>query len=134
MMRALAGHAHIAFEGDLSQCDFTALPHIAEGTVEGMTRASPCTHLDFVILPLETYTIRPILDQVLPKARVVHEIIHIQIVKHGRPVFGAYDNFHPECILCEPDVPVSLLEDLYRRGILRAYFPAERPPTREVSL
>lgn len=134
MMRALSGQAYIALEGDLSHCDFTSLPHIAEGTVAGVTRASPCTRLDFVILPLETATIRPILEQVLPKARVVHEIIHIQIVKHGRPVFGAYDNFHPECILCAPDVPVSLLEDLYLRGILRAYFPAERPSTLEVSL
>jgi len=129
MMRALSGQAHIAFEGDLSHCDFTALPHIAEGAVVGVARASPYTRLDFVIMPLETDTIRPILDQVLPKARVVHEIIHIQIVKHGQLMFGAYDNFHPECIMCSLHVPVTLLENLHHRGVLRAYFPAESPST-----
>jgi hypothetical protein len=125
MMRALAGEAHISFEGDLSRCDFTHLPHTDDGTAVGLPRETPYPQLDFVVLPLEPDTIRPILDQVLPEARVVHDVIHIQIAKRGRREFGAYDNFHPECIVCGPLVPVSLLEDLHHRGVLRAYFPAE---------
>ncbi len=124
MMRALTGHAYISFEGNLSRCDFGLLLPINDGLIYGLRRVTPYPCIDFVVLPLEPDTIRPILDQVLPGARVVHDIIHIQIAKHGRREFGAYDNFHPDCIVCGPLIPQSLLDNLQRRGVLRTYMAA----------
>ena len=48
-------------------------------------------------------------------------VLHIQIAKHGRLAFGAYDNFHPECTVVFDDVPQGLLDELRQRGVLRSY-------------
>ena len=125
MMRTLVGQAHISFEGDLAHCYFAHLAQYAGDAAFGLRRTTPYPRLDFVVLPLEPDTIRPILDQVLPDARAVHDIIHIQIEKNGQQEFGAYDNFHPECIACGPFVSQNLLDDLLHRGVLRAYLPLE---------
>ncbi|MGH7173881.1 MAG: hypothetical protein ACRELG_26685, partial [Gemmataceae bacterium] len=95
MMRALAGEAHISFEGDLSRCRrLFAVPGASTDETEVLHRATIWPMQDFVVLPLEAETIRPILDEVLPEGRVVHDIIHVQIERMGRLEFGAYDNFH----------------------------------------
>jgi hypothetical protein len=52
-------------------------------------------------------------------------IIHTQIEKDGRLAFGAYDNFHPDCVWAGPAVPRSLLQGLAERGIIRSFDPAE---------
>jgi hypothetical protein len=75
---------------------------------------------DFVIVPLEADTIAPILANVLPSGRIVHQIEHIQILKDGDRQFGAYDNFHPECVVCGDAVPFQLLDHLLAIGVLRS--------------
>jgi hypothetical protein len=82
---------------------------------------------EFVVLPLEPGTIHPILAEVLPEGRVVRDIIHVQIERGGRLAFGAYDNFHRECVVCWQAVPRELLEQLRNSGVLRSWesVPAE---------
>ena len=53
-------------------------------------------------------------------------IIHIQIEKNGKLQFGAYDNFHPECIFFGTGVKQAVLETLVSQVIMRPY--TERPP------
>lgn len=127
MMRALAGNAHISFEGDLSRCQLSAIPGASGEESEALRRNTLVPRQDFVVLPLEAENIRRILAEILPSGRVVHDIIHVQIEKNGRLAFGAYDNFHPECIVAWSAVPRALLDQLQAKGILRSFelAPAE---------
>ena len=49
-------------------------------------------------------------------------IIHVQIEKGGQLVFGAYDNFHADCVTVNNDaIPPSFLEGLKNKGVIRSY-------------
>jgi hypothetical protein len=121
MMKHLAGNSHISFEGDLSKCKFGSELSPSLEEMSALQRATAYPRQDFVVLPLRTDTIRPILDVVLPEHRFMKEVIHIQIEKDGRLEFGAYDNFHPECIVCFLGVSVDLLNSLKAKRIIRSW-------------
>jgi len=121
MMHFLAGDARISFEGDLSRCDF--LVSISRDTNEDaiLPRCTLSPQQDFIILPLEHDTVRPILDIVLPGNRYKDDIIHIQIEKHRQLQFGSYDQFHRDCIVCFLGVPTKFLDELKQKGIIRSW-------------
>jgi hypothetical protein len=122
VMRALVGGAHISFEGDLSRCrGLLTLPGASTEETEDLRRQTLYPVQEFVVLPLEPETVRPILAEVLPEGRVVRDIIHVQIERAGRLAFGAYDNFHRDCLVCWPAVPQELLEQLRVNGVLRSW-------------
>jgi hypothetical protein len=121
MMRFLAGEARISFEGDLSHCKFPATIPSATEEDSILTRQTITPRQDFIILPLEHDTIRPILDVVLPDNRYMEDIIHIQIEKRGELQFGSYDQFHHECIVCFLGVPTKFLDELKQTGIIRSW-------------
>ena len=77
MMRFLAGEARISFDGDLSRCEFPAVLPRSTDEDSILTRQTLSPRQDFVILPLEHDTIRPILDVMLPDNRYMEDIIHI---------------------------------------------------------
>src|SRR5438094_4041514 len=80
VMRALAGDAHISFEGDLSRCrGLFAMPGASTEETDALRRQTLYPVQEFVVLPLEPETVRPILAEVLPEGRVVLDIIHVQI-------------------------------------------------------
>jgi hypothetical protein len=121
MMRALAGNAHVSFEGELSRCVFPpALGPDARQTPV-LKRQTVTPELDFVVLPLEPHSVQPILDVVLPDRRFMDDINHIQIEKNGILQFGSYDNFHPECIVCFLGVGQELLNRLRESGVIRSW-------------
>jgi len=121
MMRALAGSAHISFEGDLSRCVFPSELAPRANETPTLKRQTLVPQLGFVVLPLESHTVRPILDVVLPNRRFMDDIVHIQIEKNGRLEFGSYDNFHPECIVCHSGVRTELLNALRDKGVIRSW-------------
>jgi hypothetical protein len=121
MMRALCGNAHIALEGDLSKCRLREIAGATDQETAVLERTTAIPRLDFLVIPLEPDTIRPIMDRVLPEGRVVHDVIHVKIEKDGKVEFEAYDNFAPDCIFAGSAVPETLLEDLTARGVLRSY-------------
>jgi hypothetical protein len=121
MMRALAGNAHVSFEGDLSRCAFPPALGPKGGETQALRRQTLAPRQDFVVLPLEEHTVRPILDVVLPDRRFMDDIVHIQIEKNGRLEFGSYDNFRPECIVCFLGVSTDLLDKLRDNGVIRSY-------------
>jgi hypothetical protein len=121
MMQALAGNAHISFEGDLSKCKFPAELGEAYEETPALMRNTAVPRQDFVVFSLEQHTIRPILDVVLPDRRFMEDIIHIQIEKNGRLEFGSYDNFDPECIVCFHGVSTDLLSRLAASGVIRSW-------------
>jgi len=119
-MKALAGNARITFEGDLSNCDFSAFPGAACEPDGAFQRNTGAPRQDYILLPLLEETIKPILAQVLPDGRCVHEIVHIEIEKDGELALSACDYFHPECtwasLSSEP-----ILRRLKERGVVRSY-------------
>jgi hypothetical protein len=121
MMRALAGNAHVSFEGDLSRCSFPADLGPDSKETPTLRRQTLVPELDFVVLPLEPVNVQPILDVVLPDRRFMSDINHIQIEKNGSLEFGAYDNFHPECIVCFLGVSPDFLDELQESGVIRSW-------------
>jgi hypothetical protein len=121
MMRALCGTAHISFEGDLSKCRLAEIAGATDQETSVLKRNTLWPRQDFMVVPLEADTIRPIMDRVLPQGRIVHDVDHVQIEKNGKLEFGAYDNFHPECIGAGAAVLETLLQELTSRGVLRSY-------------
>jgi hypothetical protein len=88
---------------------------------EALRRQTMFPKQDFVVVPLEVETIRPILDVILPGRRYLDDIIYIQIEQHGVLQFGAYDNFHKECIVCFSGIPTALLARLQESGVIRSW-------------
>lgn len=122
MMRALAGDARISFEGDLRRCVFP--PHLNPSGEEtsALRRSTAYPRQDFVVLNLTAESVRPILEVVLSDRRYLDDVIHIQIERGGELQFGAYDHFHPECIVCfPPDVTPELLDRLQASGVIRSW-------------
>ena len=122
MMRAMAGDAHISFEGDLSRCCFPEALHPSGEETDALKRSTLTPKQGFVVLPLPSESVRPILDIVLPDNRYLKDILHIQIERGGELQFGSYDQFHPECIVCfPPGVTTEFLEILKGSGVIRSW-------------
>lgn len=122
MMRALAGDARISFEGDLRRCKgLYSEPGASHDETDALRRNTAFPVQDFVVLPLEPETTNPIMGHVLPDSRVIHDVIHIQIEKDGTLQFGAYDNFHDDCIVCGSAVPADLLDELQSKLTIRSW-------------
>lgn len=123
MMRELAGDAQISFEGNLSRCIFPADLDPSADETDALRRQTVEPRQDFVVLPLEPGSVAPILDVVLPHRhrQYLKDIIHIQIERGGELQFGAYDNFHRECIVCYSGVDSALLDQLKSSGVIRSW-------------
>jgi len=117
MMDELAGDAHVSFEGDLRRLNFSTLAGVSDQPSSVLKRNTIWPKQDFIIVPLEPSMgtrVIAALGGVIPRA-----IIHIQIEKSGRLEFGAYDNFHPECIFFGSAVREAVIERLASQEIIR---------------
>ena len=123
MMRALAGDAQVSFEGDLSRCVFPSELVAANDETAILTRQTMRPRQDFVVLRLESRTVQPILDSVLPDGRLMKDIVHVQIQKGGRLQFGSYDNFDPDCIVTYDGISAEQLNALQESGVIRSWQP-----------
>jgi hypothetical protein len=68
LVQALAGEAHISFEGDLSQSRLRQLPGVSDAETPTLRRNTTSPRQDFLVLPLETGNAEAILDAVVPTA------------------------------------------------------------------
>ncbi len=125
LVEALISHlgagGHLSLEGDLSQLgeSVRALGVTKKGL--GLRRSTLFPRQDFVILPLDDKTIPLILEQVLPNVGLDSRVLHVQIAIEGRLIFGAYDNFHRDCVWVSEAAGVDLLEKLVAEGVLRSF-------------
>ncbi len=120
LMDELAGDARISLEGDLSHCRFSDDLIVSREETDVLKRNTLLPRQDFVVLRLTTETATPILKQVMA-AGLKRAIIHVQIERNGVLELGAYDNFHPECVVTGPGVTAALLEELKSKSVLRAF-------------
>jgi hypothetical protein len=123
MMEELAGDAHISFEGDFQGLRLLSMPGASQDETAALKQNTRWPKQDYVILALEPSMGKSIISAI--GGTVPNAIIHIQIEKNGQLQFGAYDNFHPECIFFGMGVKQAVLETLVSQIIMRPY--TERP-------
>ncbi len=118
IMEELAGNAHVSFEGDLRNLRLSSLPGASEAETASLKRNTLWPKQEFVVLPLEPSTSKTILSAI--GGTVPGSIIHVQIEKDGVLEFGAYDNFHPECIYFGGGLRQEFLESMVSQGLLKS--------------
>jgi hypothetical protein len=118
-MREFPG-GQMSLEGDLSKCKFADEVVVARDEVGQLKRSTLYPHQDFVVLRLGPENIATIFKAVLA-AGLSRAIIHVQIEHGGVLQLGAYDNFHPDCVVAGPAISESLLADLKSKHVLRDF-------------
>jgi hypothetical protein len=124
MIEELAGDAHISFEGDLRALRVFRIRGASAEQTTALKRHTLWPEQDFVVLPLAPSMSEAIFSAI--GGAVPHSIIHIQIEKAGALEFGAYDNFHPECIFFGSAIRQKTLQELITEGVLH---PSAKQPT-----
>jgi hypothetical protein len=122
LMNELAGDAHISFEGDLRGLRLLTMPGASQEPTMALKRNTLSPEQDFMIVPLEPFTVEKIIPAI--GGSVPKTILHIQIEKNGVLQFGAYDNFYPECIFFGSAVNQSMIEWLISESIMRPFTTA----------
>jgi hypothetical protein len=115
-MTELAGSAFVSFEGDLNGTALNRATGASSDETPALKRNTLWPEQDFIILPLETETVRPIMAAI--GATVPRRIVHIQIEKNGRLELGLYDNFSPKGMFFGSAVTPALIESLQNEGVL----------------
>src|SRR5690349_10737106 len=110
VMHALAGNAHISFEGDLSGLQLCLLPGRSTDETAALKRSTSWPQQDFVVLPLEPSAVPSIVKSI--GGTIPNRILHVQIAKNGHLEFAAYDNFRPGCVVLGAAVGTDLFEHL----------------------
>jgi hypothetical protein len=118
MMEELSGNAHISFEGSLRNLKICSIPGASETETAALKRNTLWPKQDFIVLALEPSMGKAILSAI--GGTVPRSIIHVQIEKEGVLEFGAYDNFHPECIYFRSGVRREFLESMMSQGLLKS--------------
>jgi hypothetical protein len=121
MYTAYKGLAFASFEGRLSSLRLHEIPGAGNCTMVALPRQTDVPTLDFWIVPINEETIKALknklsLPRILGKDGVV---VHTQLATEEQLIFSACDNFHKECVRVWTIVPLSLLEELQRKGVIR---------------
>ncbi|MCW5554960.1 MAG: hypothetical protein KIS67_22700 [Verrucomicrobiae bacterium] len=120
-MIELAGdNVLISLEGDLAQCRFLDDMVISWDETANLKRQTRVPKDDFIVLRLTSETVGPIFEQVAAVG-LARAIVHVQIERNGVIELGAYDNFHPECVVTGSGVSPTLLDELKEERIIRDY-------------
>jgi hypothetical protein len=110
----------MSLEGDLSKCKFTDEMVTARDEVGLLKRNTLYPREDFIVLHLSPANIAPMFKELLA-AGLSRAIIHVQIEHGGVLQLGAYDNFHPDCVVAGPGVSEVLLAELKSKHVLRDF-------------
>jgi hypothetical protein len=117
MMEALAGDAHISFEGDLHGFRLMQIAGASDQETTTLKRNIHWPKQDFAVVPLEPEIIQSVLPAI--GGNVPHRFLHIQIEKNGHFEFAAYDQFHPECIVFGRAISRDLIDEPVFNGVLK---------------
>ena len=125
-MRAFQGDtSYIALEGHLSSYDLTALEYASLHETASLKRQTISPILDFVVAPLTSQNIEVISKAVQRKDGISKHsgLIHVQISKDDKLVFGGYDNFDRDCVFVD-GLSEELLTALKQKNMIRGFEPA----------
>jgi len=122
VMEEHAVDSRISFEGDLRGLSFYAWADAQHEETPSLKRQTVEPELDFVVLPLTSSTYPRLWKELIERDHLVNEgIIHVQIERDGKLLFGGYDNFHRDCIVAYSGISQDFLEQLRIKGIIRGY-------------
>ena len=116
LMREFAG-GQMSLEGDLSKCSFADEMVVARDEVGLLKRSTLYPRQDFIVVRLDAANLARIFKEVLA-AGLSRAIIHVQIEHEGVLQLGAYDNFHPDCVVAGPGISEELLAALKAKHVL----------------
>jgi len=129
MMRHLAGAGScLSLEGHFRALDLTNLGEPCFRTSlrrEGISK--PPT--SFVTARLTEDCWKSVFEQIVACPTWDQEIVHLQIERDGKAEFGAYDNFHPDCVHAGGGVAPEMLHELVRTGVLSRFALKRDRPT-----
>lgn len=121
MMGSLAGaDAFIAIEGDLADWKLSGVPPVASQPRGALKRHNEPSDDQFMVLPLQQEACVKIFREI-SRLGFSKRIMHVQIEKDGALAFGAYDNFHHECVFASSAISNSLLDALVADGLAHIY-------------
>jgi len=123
LLRHFEGDSHVSFEGHLQQLALAELPGASTSETLILRRQTVEPILDFVAVPVTGETAKALRER-LSVQDLFHDdgaLIHVQIEHAGHLVFGAYDNFHKDCVVAYELTPEALLEQLKSSGVIRSY-------------
>lgn len=124
MLRTLSGGASVAVEGPQAALESSWLPLIPgvrAGHVPPFTREVSRDSF-ILVLPLDTkHQADAIANRLSVEAFVEPHFLAIQIQRRGVVEFIAADGLHPECVSVGAGVPIALLNQLKRDGIIGAF-------------
>ncbi len=143
-MRELAGDGEISFEGGIRDTGLELLPGACFKKTDALQRRIWFLRLerhrgasskktgalqrqvwfprrDFLVLPLTDDNVAAIWKVITEKDLLADRIIHVQIAVGGGLIFGAYDNFHEDCVVAYQGFPVALLDRLVANDVIRSY-------------
>jgi len=125
-IRAVEGPgACLSLEGDLSSYALWALVDASDQPIAPLVRTTQDPLLGFVVIPLSPQNVAVVLRATSrpPKLGEDSPIVHVQIAVGPRLVFGAYDNFHPDCTFID-GMPYEALVEMQRHGVIGKFEPA----------
>jgi hypothetical protein len=120
VMMELSGAAQLSLEGDLSRGRFPESMVIGKDETPVLKRSTVDPVLDFLRLSLEPETVEPIFDAIMALG-LRKAIIHLQIERGGVLQLGAYDHFHPDCVISGPGISASFLSELRSAKVVREF-------------
>ena len=122
-LRHFGSDSHVSFEGDLQQLALAELPGASISETPVLRRQTLEPTLDFVAIPVTAETVRALREHLSAPGLFQDggALIHVQVEHAGHLVFGAYDNFHKDCVVAYEPTPESLLEQLKVSGVIRSY-------------
>ena len=121
MYAAYKGLAFASFEGALSGLHLHEIPGASSCTTALLTRETCSPKMDFWVVPINEDTISAL------KVRFSHfgilgkdgVVVHTQLATEQQRIFSACDNFHKDCVGVSTSVPLALLEEMLRTGVLK---------------
>ena len=122
MQRFLGDDSLISLEGALAGSRVARLEGCGTGETAELRRNTLAPPLDFLVAPLSGRN-AALINRAVAEEDLVSEtggLIHVQIASGGELVFGAYDNFHPNCVFVE-GISASELATMKDDNLLSAF-------------
>lgn len=123
VLAAFPKDARLSLEGDLKSFGLLERADASSEETPVLHRHTRSPKLDFVILPVSPELLVS-LQKALAGSGVFNTggaLVHAQVEYKGKLLFGAYDNFHNDCVVAYEPIATAFLEQLRDKGILRAY-------------
>ncbi len=123
VLEAFPQGAYLSLEGDLKNFGLLERADASSEETSSLRRNTLSPRLDFVVVPVTTALVAT-LKELLSGPGIFGDdgsLIHAQIEHNGRLVFGAYDNFHKDCVVAYEPLDQQFLERLCNNGVLRGY-------------